>query len=273
MSVKEFAQRMTQHGDLTLVVPAAGRGVRFFGKGRSAVPKAMIYLRECPLLEHVLMAGSRLRLAEIVVVINSAGGIIREHFGDWWRGHRLRYVVQERPEGLAQAVSLAQPFVADRMLVLNGDEIIAGGRLPDIQRYAEQKAADGIVGYLTDADTDRISRAYGLTVDSSQRVERLVEKPSLPWNNFLGIGVWLLGKEYFDCYNRTAINARRGERDFVAVVQQMIREGSNIYGMDLEAGFVNVNTPEDLIEAENLLDRISSPRVETALVASGTFPI
>jgi NDP-sugar pyrophosphorylase family protein len=250
---------MTQHGDLTLVVPAAGRGTRFFGTGRSAIPKGMIYLRECPLLEHVLMAGSQLRLAEIVVIINSAGRIIREHFGNWWRGYRMRYVVQEKPEGLAQAVSLAQPFVANSMLVLNGDEIIAGGRLADIRRYAEQQAADGIVGYLSDVDRDRISRAYGLTVDSSQRVAHLVEKPSLPWNNLLGVGVWLLGKEYFDCFNRTAINARRGERDFVAVVQQMIGEGSNIYGMDLKAGFVNVNTPDDLMEAESLLDRTSLP--------------
>jgi len=186
----------------------------------------------------------------------------------------MRYVVQEKPEGLAQAVSLAQPFVANSMLVLNGDEIIAGGRLADIRRYAEQKAADGIVGYLTDVDRDRISRAYGLAVDSSGRVEQLAEKPPLPWNNLLGVGVWLLGKEYFDCFNRTAINACRGERDFVAVVQKMIDEGSNIYGMDLRAGFVNVNTPDDLREAESLLDRTSSPRLETALVsASGNFPI
>jgi NDP-sugar pyrophosphorylase family protein len=160
------------------------------------------------------------------------------------------------------------------MLVLNGDEILAGGCLADLQSYAEQKAADGVVGYVSEAATDRISRGYGLTVDSNLRVRRLVEKPSTPWNNLLGIGVWLLGTEYFDCFSRTAVDARRSERDFVAVVQQMINEGGNICGMDLAAGFVNVNTPEDLIEAERLLERTFPDQGDIVLaLAPPAFPI
>jgi len=243
------------NGKITLVIPAAGRGKRLFC-GNGSTPKGMVPINGRPLLEYVLEAGMQTPIRDIVIILSPTGDSIKEYFGHTWRGIPIYYAIQDEPRGLADAVSCAEPLVAHLMLVINGDEIYVGGRVAEIFDYYQHRDANGVVGYLrTTAEDPRIRLGYGLDVDHDQRVQRLVEKPPCPWNDLLGVGVWLLGREYFRYFERTAIHEERGERDFVAVLQAMVADGRTIYGLDLDAEFVNVTVPEDIVRAEAALSR------------------
>lgn len=252
---------------ITLVIPAAGRGTRLF-PGANSRPKGMIPINGRPLLEYVLDTGLQLPIGRIVIVISPTGKSIREYFGPTQRGIRIHYAIQDEPRGLADAVSCAEPYVEQLMLVINGDEIFVGGRCGEIYRYFQERQADGVVGYLqTTPDDPRIRLGYGLELGTDGRVRRLVEKPSFTWNGLLGVGVWLLCTDFFTYFPRTPSSRERGERDFVGVIQRMIADGYAMYGMDLGAEFVNVNAREDLMRAEATLKRVAQP-VHT-YVASG----
>jgi dTDP-glucose pyrophosphorylase len=238
---------------ITVVVPAAGRATRL-QRGIGSIPKGMVAIHGRPLLEYVLESGLQLPVSRIVMVISPAGQLIRRHFGNAWRGRRIQYVVQPEPRGIADAVSWAEPYVDRSMLVINGDEIFAGGCCAEAYSYFQEKKANGVIGYLrTKRGDPRIKLGYGLELGPEQKVLWLVEKPASAWNDLLGVGFWLLDRSFFSCLARAPINTDRGERDFVSVIETMIGDGLAVYGLDLKASFVNVNTPQDLVQAERIL--------------------
>ena len=238
--------------NLTLVIPAAGRGSRL-ERSNSRMPKGMIALQGKPILEFALMTGLQSPVDKIVFVISKDGDAIPEYFGTTYEGIPVSYVMQPEPRGLAHAVSMAERHVSDFMLVINGDEIYLDTSHSEMCNYVSEKGADGLVGFLHTPQSYHIRRGYGLLLDPYGRVLKLVEKPSKAWNNLLGVGTWIVPAEFFEFFRRTPINVMRGERDFVEVVQLMVAEGRSIYGFDLKGEFVNINTSADLVHAEVLL--------------------
>jgi dTDP-glucose pyrophosphorylase len=235
--------------DLTLVIPAAGRGTRLRPETVSC-PKVMIIVGGKPLLQHVLDVGHLYPLSRIVIIVNSEGAPIRDHFGGSSRGVPINYVLQNDPTGLADAVYLARSHVRDRMLVINGDEIFIGGRHSEMIGILLARGSDALVGYVKTDTPTRICGGYGLEVAASGRVVRLVEKPTATWNDNLGVGVWMLGRNFFDFFYSAPVHPARKERDLVAVIQCMIDRGLAVHGIDLGGVFFNINTPGDRILAE-----------------------
>ena len=76
-----------------------------------------------PILDYVLAVGSTLPLSRIVLIVSPDGDAIRDYFGASYGEVPIQYVVQENPKGLTHAVSLAEPYVRDRMLILLSDEL------------------------------------------------------------------------------------------------------------------------------------------------------
>jgi dTDP-glucose pyrophosphorylase len=240
--------------DITLVVPAAGRGSRLLGDANT-IPKGLIPVCGTPLLQYVLDVGLDLPISRIVMVISPRGQAIWQHFGPSYRNTPINYVVQPEPLGLAHAVSMAEPYVKDWFLVVNGDEIFSNCCHNRMKEFVEQSSADGLVGYLHTPEPRRIQIGYGMSLALDGRVEKLIEKPKTTWNDILGVGTWLHRADFFDYFRRTPIHPVRNERDFVSVIQLMVDDGQRIYGFDLDGEFFNVNRPEDLDSAEAALGR------------------
>lgn len=247
--------------DITLVIPAAGRGSRLCGDDAS-IPKGMISVCGAPLLEYVLNVGLEAPISRIVMVLSPKGGLIRQHFGSSYRGIPVHYVIQPAPQGLAHAVSMAEPHVKDWLLVVNGDEVFVDCCHDKMKTFVEQHRAEGLVGYLRTKELRRIQIGYGMTLAADGRVEQLVEKPKATWNDILGVGTWLHRSDFFEYFRRTPLHPVRNERDFVAVVQLMVDDGQRIFGFDLEGEFFNVNTSDDLSRTEAaLIGRQAVPHV------------
>jgi NDP-sugar pyrophosphorylase family protein len=238
--------------DLTLVIPAAGRGSRF-PRDNPRTPKGMILVAGKPILEFVVMAGLQSPANRIVFVISKDGDAIPEYFGCTYEGVPVSYVIQTESLGLAHAVSLVERHVSEFMLIINGDEIYLKTLNSLMCDYLAEVSADGLVGYLRTSESHHIRRGYGMTLDPSGRVLKLIEKPRETWNDVLGVGTWIVRAEFFDFFRRTPFNELREERDFVEVVQLMVNEGRAMYGFDMKGDFVNINTPADLVRAEAAL--------------------
>jgi bifunctional UDP-N-acetylglucosamine pyrophosphorylase/glucosamine-1-phosphate N-acetyltransferase len=106
------------------VIMAAGRSTRTHPLTATR-PKPLVPIWDRPLLEHQLRQLEGL-VDEVLLVVGFLREQIEERFGGSFGRIRLRYVVQERQRGTADALLAARPHVTARSLVLNGDDFYHG---------------------------------------------------------------------------------------------------------------------------------------------------
>src|SRR5581483_11924302 len=95
------------------VIMAAGRGSRM--KELTAdTPKSMILANGKPLIEYKLDVLPK-EVDTVIIVLNYLGDVIRNHFGDEYRGLKIKYVEQESPTaGTADAIWKAKPYISGK---------------------------------------------------------------------------------------------------------------------------------------------------------------
>ncbi|HOQ90641.1 MAG TPA: NTP transferase domain-containing protein, partial [Candidatus Hydrogenedentes bacterium] len=113
---------MTEHRKVDLgVILAAGRGARM-GPFGAACPKPIAPVANEPLAERQIRQMRELGVREVVVVIGHLGHLVSRCLGDGSRlGVTIRYVEQERPLGLAHAVSQLEDHVDRPFYLMLGD--------------------------------------------------------------------------------------------------------------------------------------------------------
>ena len=103
------------------VILAAGRGTRL-APVTDAMPKAMVDINGTPLVGRILDAlPSAVR--EILLVVGYRREQITAYVGTSWRGIPVTTIDQPSLDGTGAALYLARERLADRFLVVNGDDI------------------------------------------------------------------------------------------------------------------------------------------------------
>jgi len=136
-------------------------------------------------------------------------------------GIRLDYVVQPRPEGLAQAFILAEDFLAgDASALVLGDNIFHGPGLG--HQLSQLLNTDGghVFAY-------RVSdpQAYGVVeFDAAGNVLSIEEKPQQPKSNYAVPGLYFYGPDVVDVA-KTIKPSDRGELEITAVNEHYLNQG------------------------------------------------
>jgi glucose-1-phosphate thymidylyltransferase len=237
------------------IVLAGGAGTRLhpitLGISKQLLPiydKPMIYYP----LSVLMLSGIR-----EVLIINTP----QEQFffkrllgdGSQW-GMRLEYAVQSRPEGLPQALMIAEDFLQGQpsCLVL-GDNIFYGqGFIPMLRLADEREQGATIFGY-------RVKDATGFGVvefDAKGRVLSLEEKPIKPKSNHA-----LTGLFFFDgrapAFAAGLKPSRRGETEIVDLLRCYLDAGS-LHLQPLGRGFawLDTGTHESMLQASQFVQTI-----------------
>jgi glucose-1-phosphate thymidylyltransferase len=170
--------------------------------------------------------------------------------GDQW-GMQFTWIIQDRPEGLAQAYLLARDFLkgAPSAMVL-GDNIFFGHGLPEILARANAQDTGGTVFGYHVADPER----YGVAMfDADGRVTELVEKPAVPRSNFAITGLYFLDGRAPDIAAGIKPSAR-GELEIVDLLEHYRAEGSLLVErMGRGFAWLDTGTPGSLLEAGNFV--------------------
>jgi glucose-1-phosphate thymidylyltransferase len=103
---------------------------------------------------------------------------------------RLFYAYQERPGGIAEALSLAHHFAeGDSVVVMLADNIFERGLRPSVEAFARQRSGARIV--LAQLQDRNHLRHLGVAdLDGNSRVTRIVEKPREPPSDLAVTGVY-----------------------------------------------------------------------------------
>lgn len=251
------------------VIPAAGRGTRM-RPVTWAVPKELLPVGAKPSIHRVVEEAAAAGLDRIGVVIGPDKGLIRDYLDSAGRRGELPdvcfdYLIQEEPRGLADAISVAAPFVGgEPFALLLPDNVLlaAEHRLAALVELSEENGKD-VVGVLEldDGDSGRYGNS-GLfegaaTAPGVFAIHRLRDK--LPGRLQIPPGQKVLrtcGRYVCRPHLLPRIEALRpsisGEFDEVPVYQQIAHEGG-LLGCLLPPPLFDVGHPAGFLAANAYL--------------------
>jgi dTDP-glucose pyrophosphorylase len=187
---------------------------------------------------------------DIIVVVGHRGDQIPAHFGDGAQlGVKMRYVVDENPQGIAASLLTARDLVTGPFALFLGDIFIALDDLaPAIQRMSE-RGADGAVVVRQEPDLDVIRLNFSVITDGEGRISRVIEKPTDPPNTLKGCGVYMFTPEIFDAIKATPRSKLRNEYEITDAIQTLVNKSKGgIFSEELARWDWNITFPGDLLD-------------------------
>lgn len=171
-------------------------------------------------------------------------------------GMDIRYAVQPRPEGIAQAFIIAAPFLAgDASCLVLGDNLFHGEGLGALlQRAAANAFGATIFGYRV-----RNPEAYGvLELDASGRVVGIEEKPARPRSQYAIPGLYFYDRDVVDLARELSPSARN-ELEITDLHRRYLEQGRltvNLLGRGMT--WLDTGTHESLHEAGDFIRAVEA---------------
>ena len=234
------------------IILAGGSGTRLYpitmGISKQLLPiydKPMIYY---PL--SVLMLGGIRDIAMITTPQDQEQFIRTLGDGSQW-GINLAYIVQESPDGLAQAYLLAEDFLAGApSAMVLGDNIFFGHGLPDMLASADARIGGGTVFGYHVSDPKR----YGVVgFDANGIAREIIEKPDVPPSKYAVTGLYFLDGDAPKHAAEVQPSAR-GELEITSLLEMYLQAGKlQVERMGRGYAWLDTGTHGSLLDAGNFV--------------------
>jgi dTDP-glucose pyrophosphorylase len=232
------------------LILAGGRGARL--EARSAeCNKCMIEFAGKPLIEWSLENCVSTEPEEIVVVVGYLAEQIINHYGNSYRGIRIRYAIQREQRGLVHAIETAAPFLdsSDFMLLLADEILLDPNHRAMVERF-RQGDVFALCGLTIAPDPQAVRNTYAIFEDTGGRILRLVEKPRRAINQYQGTGNCIFSNRILEYIGYTPISQARNEKELPDLIQCAIDDGHIVQSFLVGGRYININTVEDVSHAE-----------------------
>jgi glucose-1-phosphate thymidylyltransferase len=237
------------------ILLAGGSGTRLY-PATQVISKQLLPVYDKPMVYYPL---STLMLAGIrdILVISTPQDTPRfeQLLGDGrqW-GLSLRYTVQERPAGIAQALLIGRDFIGrERVALVLGDNIFFGHDLaPLLKQGAEREHGATVYAYPVN-DPER----YGVVeFDANGRALSIEEKPKSPKSRYAVTGLYFYDARVADIAAKLKPSAR-GELEITDVNRAYLERGElEVVPMKRGMAWLDTGTHEALLEAAHFIETI-----------------
>jgi len=208
------------------VILAGGSGTRLYPTTR-VINKHLIPIYDKPMIYYPLSVVMMLGIRDVAIVVNPSDiENFTRLFGHGEKlGMHIEYVVQQKPNGLAEGLILTESFIGnDTVCYMLGDNIFFGHDLPKILNEAkaqvEKHGGAYVFGYPV-KDPER----FGV-VEFNERGEVLSieEKPKAPKSNWAVVGLYFYDNSVVE-KAKNVKPSERGELEITSVNEAYLKEG------------------------------------------------
>lgn len=239
------------------VILAGGLGSRLYPLTK-VTNKHLLPVYNRPMIYYPIETLVKAGIKDILVVTggNSSGDFLKllgngKQFGL----KHINYTYQEGEGGIAQALSLAEHFVAgQKMVVILGDNIIQEDISLQVRHFEKQQEGARLLLKKV-PDPER----FGVASFRSGKITGIIEKPKKPKSPYAVIGIYMYDARVFD-FIRTLKPSRRGELEITDVNNWYLKRGVLEYDF-LKGFWTDAGTFESLHRASTLVARHEGYRV------------
>ena len=242
------------------IVLAGGQGTRLYPSTK-VVSKQLLTVYDKPMIYYPLSILMISEIKDILIISTPQDTPLYKNLlgnGDNF-GLNINYMIQEKPEGIAQAFMIAKDFIgSDNVCLILGDNIFYGNGLSKLLKKSIKNCKDHnkatVFGYYVN-DPER----YGVvSFDSNREVTKIEEKPSSPKSNYAVTGLYIYPNSVIDIATR-AKKSNRGEYE--------ISDINNVYLglkklivelLDKDFVWLDTGTHESMLEASNFIKAIEN---------------
>lgn len=231
------------------IILAGGSGTRLYPI-TMAISKQLLPIYDKPMIYYpistLMLAGIR-DIAMITTPHDQAQ--FQEALGDGsqW-GITLTWIVQDSPDGLAQAYLLAEDFLdgAPSAMVL-GDNLFFGHGLTDLLHAANISDDNAVFGYQV-RDPER----YGVVAFADDgKVTSIIEKPERPASNYAVTGLYFLDGDA-PARARKVKPSARGELEITTLLEMYLADDLlKVHRMGRGYAWLDTGTHASLLDAGN----------------------
>jgi glucose-1-phosphate thymidylyltransferase len=237
------------------IILAGGSGTRLYPATR-AVSKQLLPVYDKPMVYYPLATLMLAGIRDILVISTPRDTPRYQQLledGRKW-GIRLRYEVQPRPEGLAQAFLIGRKFIGtDSVALVLGDNVFHGHDLiKRLKTAASQKSGATIFAYRV-MDPER----YGVVeIDRNDKAVSIEEKPKRPKSPFAVVGLYFYDNRVVEIASKLRPSAR-GELEITDVNRAYMKlQKLKVIPLGRGDAWLDTGTHESLLEASHFIATI-----------------
>jgi glucose-1-phosphate thymidylyltransferase len=232
------------------VVLAGGSGSRLLPLTRT-INKHLLPVGQQPMIYHPVQALVRAGIEDILVVtgVDHIGDIVSLLRSGEEHGCRFTYRVQERPQGIADALGLAEDFAqGGPVVVVLGDNIFDAPLRPHIDAFLGASAAAQIHLHRVE-DPHR----FGCPRLEDGEIVEIIEKPSQPPSHYAVTGIYIFDAQVYGFIEQLTPSAR-GELEISDINNRYLQEGA-LRHAELGGDWTDAGTHASLARANRMVIR------------------
>ena len=237
------------------IILAGGEGTRLYPM-TTAVSKQLLPVYDKPMVYFPLSTLMLAGIQDVLVITTPHDRPLFENLladGSQF-GIRIRYAVQPRPEGLAQAFLIGEEFIdGDGCALILGDNLFYGHELTrHLSTAVERDSGATIFAYWV-RDPER----YGVvSFDGDGQAVALEEKPQKPSSNYAITGLYFYDERVVEL-TRGLRPSARGELEITDLNRRYLELGAlHVEPLGRGYAWLDTGTKESLLQAATFIEAV-----------------